>query len=231
MGFSDPDLLRVRGDDLQILEYFRLQSDGVDQLVNWLVSALQAPDDSLKASAIHGQLAAMTLSPVMYTTNYDDFLERSFELLGRPAMRVATEQHVAQRLSRAHTTVAPCEIVKFHGDLNTHDSMVLTESDYQTRLRLESAMDLRLRSDLLGRAVLFLGYSFRDPNVSYIFRLVNDTFKDLPESDYGRRAFIAVPDPSKFERDLFRNRRITVIGLDSGRVSEDLAELLAQVQA
>ena len=54
-------------------------------------------------------------------------------------------------------------MVKFHGDFNTPDQMVLSESQYMDRMRLENPMDFKLRADILGRAVLFIGYSFRDP--------------------------------------------------------------------
>jgi len=39
LGFSDPDLLRERGTDLQILEYFRLKKFGFYALTNWASSA------------------------------------------------------------------------------------------------------------------------------------------------------------------------------------------------
>jgi hypothetical protein len=35
LGFKDPELLRVRGNDLQILEYFRLKRGEFADLRNW----------------------------------------------------------------------------------------------------------------------------------------------------------------------------------------------------
>jgi hypothetical protein len=64
------------------------------------------------------------------------------------------------------------EIVKFHGDFNHPDDMVVSERHYEERLRLRSALDLKLRSDILGRAILFVGHSFRDWNVAYLFALL-----------------------------------------------------------
>ena len=97
---------------------------------------------------------------LFYTTNFDNFLERSFRLSGRSCVVSAVEAQMGG-------AEAQCEIIKFHGDLDHPDQIVLTESEYEKRLPLSTALDYRLRADLLGRVVLFIGYSFRDPNVSH----------------------------------------------------------------
>jgi len=37
LGSDDPELLRCRGSDLQILEYFKIMKGGFAPLTNWLV--------------------------------------------------------------------------------------------------------------------------------------------------------------------------------------------------
>ena len=110
---------------------------------------------------------------IYYTTNYDDFIERALNKVSRKAKIVSSELNMSHDRSFV-------EVVKFHGDFNTPEAMVLSESHYIIRMRLESAMDFKLGADILGRAVLFLGYSFRDQNVDYIFNIVNRLFNDLP---------------------------------------------------
>src|SRR5262249_28683281 len=159
---------RVRGTDMQILEYFKLKhGDQTAKLTNWLSKLMDPSDDALRDSPIHKELALLTRCRLFYTTNYDDFLERAFSLHGR-------EHEVVVLESQMGGVRRDCEIIKFHGDLNHPDQIVLTESDYERRLSLSTAMDYRLRADLLGRVILFIGYSFRDPNVSYLFRLFTD---------------------------------------------------------
>jgi hypothetical protein len=123
------------------------------------------------------------------------------------------------------------EVVKFHGDFNHPEGMVLTESDYERRLKLDGLMDLRLRADLLGSGVLFVGYSFSDPNVSYIFRLVNELFHSLPETKTGRRGYVIAADPSDFEYRLFEARNITVIPVSRARIGEETAEILQELES
>jgi hypothetical protein len=226
LGFTDPSLLRVRGTDLQILEYFRLKFGTHHPLTNWLYAEMRPPDEDLQKSLIHQKLADLTNCNLIYTTNYDDFVERGLKLNGRECRRVAVESDMVG----SHLRAAVCEVVKFHGDFNFPVHMVLSESDYEQRLTLETAMDYRFRADLLGRVVLFLGYSFRDTNVSYIFRRINSIFKSMPGSPTGRRAYITVADPSDFETELFRARNIEVIPVSGRNQARDIASILEMVK-
>ncbi len=222
---ADPDLLRVRGTDLQVLEYFAIKKGGLAQLTNWLsVQFASATDDDIVASLIHAELVKLELCGVYYTTNYDDFIERALSKVGRKAYITSSEHNISHDRSFV-------EVVKFHGDFNTPDRMVLSESQYMNRMRLESPMDFKLRADILGRAVLFIGYSFRDPNVDYIFHVVNSLFKALPDSSSGRRAYIILPAPSEFERRLFQNRNIDVIPVDPMNISYGVAAVLDEMRS
>jgi hypothetical protein len=224
LGATDPDLLRLHGTDLQILEYFRIVKGGLALLTNWLSIALSgATDDDILASPIHAELVALDRCSLFYTTNYDDFIERALVKSGRNAHIVSSEHSV----NHDRTAV---EVVKFHGDFNTPDQMVLSESHYMERMRLESPMDFKLRADILGRAVLFIGYSFRDANVNYIFHIVNRLFSMLPDSYSGRRAYIILPDPSEFERRLFHARNIEVIPISGQKIAENMASVLRQMR-
>jgi SIR2-like domain len=227
LNFGDPELLRVRGTDLQILEYFKIKNSGeFASLTNWLYAEMRPQDSQLSQSAIHRELAKLLKCHIFYTTNYDDFLERSFRLHGRDCRRIAKEADMAEPLGDPRI----CEIVKFHGDLNHPDKMVLSESQYETRLQLGSEMDYRLMSDMLGKVLLFLGYGFRDWNVSYIFRLINHRFQNLPLSGTGRRAFITVASPSDFEFQLFRARNIEVIPIDGRDYRSSISSLLTDMR-
>ncbi len=224
LGFKMPDLLRVRGTDIQILEYFKLKQNGETQVLkNWLLKSMQPSDQDLKKSSIHRELAKLTKCKLFYTTIFDDFIERAFKIHARAHRAVAIESEMGD-------VGKCCEIIKFHGDLNHPQEMVLSESEYERRLSLSSAMDYRLKGDLLGRVLLFLGYSFRDVNVSYLFRLIDDQFKQLRGAHSGRRAYIVVPDPSDFEFELFGARNIAVIPIDSVDMTKHVADLLKNLR-
>jgi len=220
LGFDNPELARVRGSDLQILEYFKLKNSGqTASLLNWFLRNMSPPDSAIESSALLTALARLELCKRFYTTNYDDFLERAFKLQRKSYSVVALESQMG--VSRDSL-----QIVKFHGDLSHPSQIVLTESDYENRMKLSSPLDYLLRADLLGRIVLFVGYSFHDPNVSYLFRLFTDQFFDQDTSLPGTRAYILVADPSDFECELFRERRMEVIPIDGSHQTESVVEFL-----
>jgi hypothetical protein len=220
LGCNDANLLRLRGSDLQILEYFKIMNQELAPLTNWLSHQFaEATDDDILASPIHSALVQLERCSIFYTTNYDDFIERAMKKSGRSAQIVSGEHTMAH-----DRTVV--EVVKFHGDFNNPKEMVVSESQYMERMRLESPMDFKLRADILGRAVLFIGYSFRDPNVNYIFHIVNRLFSNLPHSPSGRRAYIVLPEPSEFERRLFNERNIDVIPVGVDDIAGNVAAVL-----
>jgi hypothetical protein len=218
-------MARVRGTDLQILEYFKLKNGGeVARLVNWLAQGMRPPDASLMESRPHVALSRLEKCRLYYTTNFDDFIERSLELHGRSQRAVVIEEHMG-------TSSTDCEVVKFHGDWNYPSKIVLSESDFENRIRLATSLDWRLRADLLGRVVLFLGYSFRDPNVSYLFRLFVDHLANEEGTYEGQRQYIAISDPSDFEIRLFQKRQIEVIAIDGENPSQEIAILLESLRS
>jgi hypothetical protein len=222
LGIGRPELLRLRGNDLQILEYYRALKGGFAELTNWLsIKFSHAEDADILACPIHRALVRLDRCQIFYTTNYDNFIERALRAQKRETQVTTSEMSINHR--------RVVEVVKFHGDFNDPDNMVLSESQYLNRMRFETPMDFKLRSDILGRAVLFVGYSFRDPNVNYLFHLVKLLFQTLPDSYSGRRAYIALPDPSEFERRLFHMRNIEVIALPSMEITTSVAQLLQEM--
>lgn len=220
LNIEEPDLLRFRGSDLQILEYFRALKGGFAPLTNWLSSEFSHAEDSdILSCPIHSSLVQLNRCRLFYTTNYDNFIERALRASGRDTHVTSSELNINHRRSVD-------EVVKFHGDFNDPENMVFSESQYFTRMRFENAMDFKLRSDILGRAVLFIGYSFNDPNVSYLFHVVNQIFSNLPDTYSGRRAYIVLPDPSEFERRLFHERNIEVIPISSANPALAISYLL-----
>jgi len=67
------------------------------------------------------------------------------------------------------TGCSEVQIVKFHGSLEVDESLVLTESDYYKRLEFVTPIDIKLRADSLGKSLLFIGYSFSNFNIRYLW--------------------------------------------------------------
>jgi hypothetical protein len=115
--------------------------------------------------------------PAIYTTNFDDLLERSFAAAGKPFQVVADARDLHEwRFDEVDGAFVPrFPIYKLHGTLDRPETLVLGESDFQRRAGLAShPIDLRFCSDVVGREVLLVGYSFSDPNVRWLWTKLRD---------------------------------------------------------
>jgi hypothetical protein len=110
----------------------------------------------------HTLIASLPITTV-WTTNYDDLLERAFENAEKRADIKRTEQNLAVTLPRRSVT-----IYKMHGDKTLPDEAVLTKEDYEAYELNRPLFSTALRGDLVEKTFLFLGFSFTDPNIDYI---------------------------------------------------------------
>lgn len=163
-------------DNLRVAEYLYLVTGGSIGPIRHAMSDVLRSDAPLPRSTPHVELANLGAAQV-YTTNFDDLIERTYRELDLPVDVVSLPRDVAQ--SHANRT----QVVKYHGDLRHDETLVITESQYYTRLEFESPMDLKFRSDLLGKAVLFIGYSFSDVNIRVIWFKLMQMMRDVPEKD------------------------------------------------
>jgi hypothetical protein len=113
----------------------------------------------------HERLAALPISEI-WTTNYDQFLEAVM-----PAAKVVVrDEDLADR-----RTAWDRRIIKMHGGLDPQGGWaappVITRQDYETYESTHPRMWAALTATFLTRSVLFLGFSFDDPNVEVLLRL------------------------------------------------------------
>lgn len=207
---------------LQIAEYLYLKSYGRIGPIRHIIEQEMPPVKTPIISSAHVELVNLG-APQIYTTNYDDLIEDAFRALGLPVNVVTLARDVA--LAAGEGT----QVVKYHGDLRHDETLVLTESSYYKRLDFESPMDLKFRSDLLGRSVLFMGYSFRDVNIRVIWFKLMQMMKDIPQSDR-RPSYIVRLDrnPVLEELDHAVGLRTIVLDPDNRVLPEQRPKLLGQ---
>lgn len=121
----------------------------------------------LKTSKFHEILAKKNFQ-LIYTTNYDQWIEKAFELYNEPFHKITDVLHI----SDAKKNVP--QIVKFHGDFTDDNSIVLNESSYYRRMKFEDPIDVKFKSDLLNHSVLFMGYSLSDMNIRRVLFELNN---------------------------------------------------------
>jgi hypothetical protein len=67
------------------------------------------------------------------------------------------------------------------------------------RMRFETPLDIKLRSDSLGRTILFLGYSLNDMNIRFLLYRLHQIWHESAYSSAQPRSFLVTDRPNKFK--------------------------------
>jgi hypothetical protein len=181
---------------------------GEKAFVDFLRSKLVVPQlDESKAPA-HRLLLSLSLN-LLYTTNQDNLFELVAQHYGRPYRRIVTLQDISD------SPPGERRLIKFHGDTDVPESLVFSTKSYKKRMATnDNPLDIRLRSDLLGKQLLFLGYSFKDENVAKLLAYIQQVFAghmptsylvafeyDSSMEELAKKYGIRVIDPRQFVPD------------------------------
>ena len=98
-----------------------------------------------------------------WTTNYDKLIEQALESNGKIC-------DVKSSCSNLTTTLKGRNVVvyKMHGDVDHPENSVLVRDDYESYYHEKTPFINTLSGDLMTKTFLFIGFSFTDPNFSYI---------------------------------------------------------------
>lgn len=118
-------------------------------------------DVRYQASHVHDLIVSLPVQRI-YTTNFDDLLERA-------AHKKGINRHVIHDASHVgFSDTSTLSIVKLHGDLAAPGSLVISANDYYGYFTKNPAVADLLKVELQTHTVLFLGYSFSDPDFGMI---------------------------------------------------------------
>lgn len=114
----------------------------------------------------HSILARLPI-PTVWTTNYDQLLEHSFEQAGKVVDLKLTQENLAQ--TRRDRDLV---LYKMHGCVTQPHDAILTKDDYEQYSLKRPLFVESLKGDLIAKTFLFLGFSFTDPNIDYVLSRV-----------------------------------------------------------
>ncbi len=190
-----------------IAEAYLVRHKQLGALRSWMDATWHPPQIDIRKSTLHNLIVDLDF-PVIYTTNYDRWLERSYVARGKPYQKITNS---------ADLTVPAegrTEIIKFHGDFEDDDSLVLTESSYFQRMSFETPLDIRLRSDSLTRPLLFVGYSLHDINTRYLLFRLQELWRNSPHAEQRPTSYILMTEHSEAQEIVLRSRGVLPIRMD-----------------
>lgn len=145
----DPDIYRTFGDNYALAEYYKIKKGSIGPLRSWMDRSWSLPSKKIEDSKIHELITHINF-PIIYTTNYDRWIEEAFKHYRKPYTKISSVSDIT-KISNNHA-----QIIKFHGDFDDDNSIVLDESSYFERLEFQTPLDIKFRSDVLGKLFYLL---------------------------------------------------------------------------
>lgn len=137
-------------------------------------------DEALRPSEIHRRVIEFNVQTIV-TTNYDNLLEKAATEQGEFLQCISQNQDIPYR-------TAEKEIVKIHGDFE-HGNFVLKEDDYLNYHENFKLMEVYIKSLIANNVILFVGYSFSDPDIKQLFNWVKSVLGNNFQRAYMIEAF------------------------------------------
>jgi hypothetical protein len=209
-----------RGSDcLKAAQYYE-NRNGRHALISYLRDHLDTM--GIEPTRNHDLLTGLPVN-IVFTTNFDDLLERAYRKAGRPINLVvgATELPFWDE-SRVN-------LVKLHGTFDRPDSFIITEQDYSTIYRSNALIVQQLNALLATKTFLFIGYSVSDPDFNQIYDQLS-----IDLGRHQRRPYLLTFDVDEFTREDLERRGFQVTSLPGEgdhniRLAEWLQALLCAV--
>lgn len=123
-------------------------------------------------------LARLPLRRV-WTTNYDDLIERAWSEQRRRLDVKSLDKDLVSENPWSHAV-----LYKMHGTVDHPSDVVISKGDYEAYRRKRPGFLHLLTGQLVSQRMLFLGFSFTDPNLSYLFTVIRESFEDVPPEHF-----------------------------------------------
>ena len=219
----DPQIYKTFGNNLALAEYYRVKTGSIGPLRSWMDTNWHSENVDLEKSAIHKLIATLKF-PIIYTTNYDRWIEKSYDLYGKKYTKIARVSDIA-KIKDGVT-----QVIKFHGDFENDDTIVLDESSYYERFEFETPLDIKLRSDVLGKSVLFIGYSLTDVNLRFLFYKLAKLWKINAGGGAQPRSYIFTHRPNPIQETILDQWGIKMITSSESEPQKALVDFLEKFQ-
>lgn len=108
-----------------------------------------------------------------WTTNFDCAIENALSQINREFDLIYDNNSFVPKSKR------PTVVYKCHGDCKNPDSIVLTTDDYESYKKHNPNFIAALLNELASNTILFMGYSFSDPDINNLLAKIKNENKNL----------------------------------------------------
>lgn len=166
-------------DDLPLLGQYYINNHSKDLLFKKIKE-----DFSNKEINHYHQILNKTNLRSIWTTNYDDLLEKTFP------DNYAVKVRECEAFNFGDST-EEVEIIKIHGSIcGEIEDLVIAQADYEDFFINKPALVQRLKVELLQNMFVFIGYNYGDPNIQNLLIEV----RRLRSTEYKLKHYILLKD-------------------------------------
>ena len=173
LGYEEKEERLIPNDPLKIPQYYFNQR-GKNEYRR-LMSGIFKYGETIPTTSLHQKLMKFNISTII-TTNYDHLIEQAAEENGEVMQVISSDTDLPYKnLGK--------ELIKMHGDFE-HDNFVLKEDDYLNYSSNFKLIENYIKSIIGTKVVLFIGYSFNDPDIKQVFKWSKEILKDDMRKSY-----------------------------------------------
>lgn len=190
--------------DLTLLAQFFIDNKGGRGKLNQIL-AEEFHKAGIQITENHKILARLPIG-IYWTTNFDSLIEESIKAAGKTPDVKRSQDDLSINLPKRDAIV-----YKMHGDINDISRVVLTKHDYEDYYKTRELFANAFKADFVSRTMLFIGFSFSDPNLDYLMSRIRTIQGTNKKPDY---YFIKNDtDPKKQNRQKIKAKTLEQYGL------------------
>lgn len=156
---DDLQLIIDKEDDLISIAQYHVNEFNRNKINETIVGEFTRNTQETENHRILTRLPIQTI----WTTNYDKIIEDTYRKYRKnPDIKITTES-IPTNLPNRDVIV-----YKIHGDVSDVNSAIITKDDYDMFDSTRGLFVEALKGELATKTFMFIGYSFNDPNLSYI---------------------------------------------------------------
>lgn len=218
----DPKIFATYGSVLALAEFYKKKKGTLGSLRSWMDREWHKSTTDISKSDIHRLITEGNFSR-LYTTNYDRWLEYAHDKFAVKYDKIASAADLATAANDRR------QIIKFHGDFDADDSIVLDETSYFQRLDFETPLDIKLRNDVLGSSVLFIGYSLTDLNIRLLFYRLTEMWGRTTLPSARPKSYIFTNRPNPVAQEVLSHWGIQMIVSEEDDPKKALTDFLHEL--